>query len=692
LAPDTMRVETSIALAQMLRTEATRDLTTSELVKQSYLKEALDLMRGTNTKSVDAEILLASMLFEANLTSSEAMGICQSIVRTVKPIHKALKEPLAQISSTAKAAETGSPFSGGGGTAAAAAVAVSRSDFFFGLNSLLSSRENQLEAAYALLLKSTYAAGDSATVLTLAQDADTSAVAFSTDALLTVASASVGLGKLSVATSYLKAAIQSIEDGKFSANHQGRVMSLASRAGHMMVRHGYVEEAKELIALTDAIVSVSPNYTTLQLELHAHVLTKSSDAGDVEKAEKILRANARIPSISTLMLNGLESTAKAAAAESEGLTAVGHVVLGTMLKETQSFHEAAWCFRVAMLKSTGVMNQHELADIIFELGSSLLESQKYLEAVNFLLLARSKRPHHAPTHNNLGVAYIRLGRRTEAKRMMKAALRIQDGCLARFNLGVLLQEHTSSHGMAVTQFRAALRMHATETNGAGTEKNHVVDMVDIKARLARVLDAGGDLPEALSVLGEAVQDLELRSSRLQTQILIEQLAGRSAEHEAAMSVWRMCKSVLANVLSQRSSVFSKLGRHRESVDTMLHARAIWAGDPEAPVHLQSLIDLGNAYLHAGNVQAAQTAYEQVVSSDPHHIVGLNNMGVVAHRQKEYAAAETFFRRILVLQPRNKKATEYLKVVKREREEGGKKKRGWTWGQMFALAPAEPVNL
>ena len=159
-----------------------------------------------------------------------------------------------------------------------------------------------------------------------------------------------------------------------------------------------------------------------------------------------------------------------------------------------------------------------------------------------------------------------------------------------------------------------------------------------------------------------------------------------------MSVWRMCKSVLANVLSQRSSVFSKLGRHRESVDTMLHARAIWAGDPEAPVHLQSLIDLGNAYLHAGNVQAAQTAYEQVVSSDPHHIVGLNNMGVVAHRQKEYAAAETFFRRILVLQPRNKKATEYLKVVKREREEGGKKKRGWTWGQMFALAPAEPVNL
>ena len=102
--------------------------------------------------------------------------------------------------------------------------------------------------------------------------------------------------------------------------------------------------------------------------------------------------------------------------------------------------------------------------------------------------------------------------------MMKAALRIQDGCLARFNLGVLLQEHTSSHGMAVTQFRAALRMHATETNGAGTEKNHVVDMVDIKARLARVLDAGGDLPEALSVLGEAVQDLELRSSRLQTHL------------------------------------------------------------------------------------------------------------------------------------------------------------------------------
>lgn len=349
-----------------------------------------------------------------------------------------------------------------------------------------------------------------------------------------------------------------------------------------------------------------------------------------------------------------------------------------------------------MLQGSTVLDQNELADTIFELGSSLLKSQKYSDALNFLLLARSKRPNHAPTHNNLGVAYIRLGRRMEAKRMMKAALRIQDGCLARFNLGVLLQDHTTSHSMAITQFRAALRMHAsdasTDTNMGGTEKQYTVDVVDIKSRLARVLDAGGNLPEALSVFGEAMQELELRSSQLQTQALVEQLAGHSVEHAEALSKWRACMRKLATVMSQRSAVLSKLGRHRESVDTMLRARAILMQDGDVSAQLQSLIDLGNAYLHAGNVQAARTSYEQVVATDSEHIVGLNNAGVVAHRMKEYAAAKSFFRRILVLQPHNKKAKGYLKIVKTEQEGSNKQKEGWTWRQIFALAPAEPVNL
>jgi tetratricopeptide (TPR) repeat protein len=694
LAPEAMRAEISIALAQMLITEASRDVSIDARTRLQHRKEAADLLRVASSNSLHAKLLLATMLFESNPDSSEAVEICQSIVNDVMPIRKHLKKPLAQISSIAWSARRESKSSrvgGGHASADTASEALTRNDFFIGMNALLSSREKLLEVAYTLLLKGYYAVGDFRKAVALAQGADVGGIALSTDGLLTAAESSVDLGELGTATFYLKAAV----DRNFSESHRERATLLASQAGHMMVRHGYIQEAKELAELIDTIAPVSNKYSTLQLELRAHILAKSGGADDALRAEQLLRASAMIPSVDSLKLNGIESTAKEAAKGPLGLTVAGYVVMGKLLKESvQSYVEAAWCFRMAMLLGSETMDPIKHADIIFELGSSLLESQKYSDAVNFLLLARSKRPNHAPTHNNLGVAYIRLGRRMEAKRMMKAALRIQDGCLARFNLGVLLQEQTSSHGMAITQFRAALRMHMAESaakaNATGAGR-HSVDVVEIKSRLARSLEADGHLPEALSLLGEAVEDLELSSSSLQTQALVEQLAANTEEHSKAMSTWRACMSTLANVLSQRSSVFSKLGRHRESVDMMLRARTIWTDDADAPVHLQSLIDLGNAYLHAGNSQAARTCYEQVLDSDPEHVVGLNNMGVVTHRQKDYSAADAFFRKILVLQPHNKKAKEYLKVVKSEREAKGKKRLAWTWGQMFSLAPAEPQN-
>ena len=77
----------------------------------------------------------------------------------------------------------------------------------------------------------------------------------------------------------------------------------------------------------------------------------------------------------------------------------------------------------------------------------------------------------------------------------------------------------------------------------------------------------------------------------------------------------------------------------------------------------------------------------MIDANANHVVGLNNMGVVAYRQKKYKAARAFFHRILKLEPRNKKALEYLKIVSREEKD---KERGnaWSWGQMFGLAPAE----
>ena len=71
-----------------------------------------------------------------------------------------------------------------------------------------------------------------------------------------------------------------------------------------------------------------------------------------------------------------------------------------------------------------VVKMKNIGEIAFQLGSSLLESSRHGESLNYLLLAKSKRPRHSATLNNLGVLQFKMGRVQEARRTMKRSERL----------------------------------------------------------------------------------------------------------------------------------------------------------------------------------------------------------------------------------------------------------------------------
>merc|ERR1712166_1192514 len=100
---------------------------------------------------------------------------------------------------------------------------------------------------------------------------------------------------------------------------------------------------------------------------------------------------------------------------------------------------------------------------------------------------------------------------------------------------------------------------------------------------------------------------------------------------------------------------------------------------------QSLIELGNAYLHAGHLVLAQEQYQAVLVLDSEHSTGLNNVGVVLYRLKKYKEAVVVFKRMLRLDKRDKRALDMMQRIPHQfknvkHKEGASSSS--SWGNLF----------
>ena len=92
----------------------------------------------------------------------------------------------------------------------------------------------------------------------------------------------------------------------------------------------------------------------------------------------------------------------------------------------------------------------------------------------------------------------------------------------------------------------------------------------------------------------------------------------------------------------------------ESNNLQLAEKKLAVAYSYVPDNSETLFALGNLRLAENNSAAAQSFYRAVLNLDPKHKGAFNNLGVLALDAKQFDEAENWFRRAEVVDPRNAK--------------------------------------
>jgi len=314
----------------------------------------------------------------------------------------------------------------------------------------------------------------------------------------------------------------------------------------------------------------------------------------------------------------------------ENLTWGGHKLLGDMYKQgadsgdTEMYMNAIASYREALKFSNNVISK---ADLHYLLGSSLLSYGEYKAAAENLRASMAVQPNNSHVLNNLGVAYYHLNRKVEAQQLIESSVKLDDGCMARFNLGAFLYD-SRQYESAATHFRHALRLCR---NAAKNGDEEAMKEADIQVRLANSLRKDArKLPEALALYKEVLKSLKavVLPDNSEKPVI--------AAHEMQLGA----------VLAEIGDLLISLDRHLEAIDVIYESMQIRSKNGDNSTRLKSRIDYGNALLYAGRLNEAKDQYEIVLKAAPTYVTAFNNLGVIAYRSRKRKEAIAWFSKVV----------------------------------------------
>merc|ERR1719272_255566 len=128
------------------------------------------------------------------------------------------------------------------------------------------------------------------------------------------------------------------------------------------------------------------------------------------------------------------------------------------------------------------------------------------------------------------------------------------------------------------------------------------------------------------------------------------------------ALWSSNNATEMHLLHQTSELLSSMGKHKEALLVALREREMANDEYGEEEHERSMVDVGNAHLHSGDVRAAKLWYGRVVSLHPRSLTGLNNYAAACYRLGEYESSLLSFRAMLKIDGRDKRANEGLKAL------------------------------
>jgi tetratricopeptide (TPR) repeat protein len=247
------------------------------------------------------------------------------------------------------------------------------------------------------------------------------------------------------------------------------------------------------------------------------------------------------------------------------------------------------------------------------LGRALISLQKYPDASSVLLEYTRRRPNEAQGFYAVGLAYQGLKQSNAAINALQhaAALDPKDAAI-RFNLGMLLAD-AGKPGEAITQLEAAERINPSDPE---THKE-----------LALLLGKTGDKERA-------------RAERVK-------LAALKSASDKENTIARF---------NEEANQYLSAGNAKAAAESYRTALRLNPGDPKLHYNLSLALD------KLGDFVSERKELERTVELDPNFAIAQNQLGLLALRSGQQAAAELRFKKTLALDPTFSEAQSNLGVL------------------------------
>jgi tetratricopeptide (TPR) repeat protein len=224
-------------------------------------------------------------------------------------------------------------------------------------------------------------------------------------------------------------------------------------------------------------------------------------------------------------------------------------------------------------------------------------------------------------YSNLGNAYARLGRGTEAIDAYKQTIKINpDLATVHYNLGNVYSK-LARYPEAINAYKQAIKIKP--------------DLVEAHYNLGNACYALGRYPEAINAFEQAVRIKPDYADAYYNLGLAYAALGRYAEAIEAYNQVIKIKPDLAELYTNLGVAYGKLGRLAEAIDTFKQAIRI------KPDLADAHYNLGLAYGKLGRSTEAIEAYKNAVRIKPNYAEAHKNLGVayLAIGDKNSAMAE-----------------------------------------------------
>ncbi len=263
------------------------------------------------------------------------------------------------------------------------------------------------------------------------------------------------------------------------------------------------------------------------------------------------------------------------------------------------------------------------------LGAEFLESNMFDLAEKYLQLSANMRPQDPVARYNLGVAYLRQNKNSEALKEFEEAER-----LSQNDMGMLEQIGESFFSMK--DYDRSLRAYSKvlETNSRD---------VKILSRIGEIYYSKGDLDRAYDAYRKVTQVQPATENARVAYLNMGNILDDAQRYDEAIKAYESALTIRDN----DDLTYYNLGIAYKHADQAAMAVNSWKkGIQINPDNMKIRLALADYYFERGFADMAEKEYQEIIYKWPNNQEALFKLGTIYHKHKNYADAKKAYSKVI----------------------------------------------